>query len=109
MILISFSVGKILTPLVNVINCELVKITDWFKANKLSLNIKKTHLILFHAQNKQIESTSSIKIDDTEVIKETSTKFLRVMINQSLMWNDHISVIVYFRCPNSWSNWGPCF
>ena len=69
------------------------KITDWFKANKLSLNIKKTHFILFRTHNKKIESEVTIKIDNTEIFRETSTKFLGVIINQSLSWNDHISIV----------------
>ena len=29
-------------------NTELVKVNHWFKANKLSLNVKKTNYTLFH-------------------------------------------------------------
>ena len=57
---------------------ELEKITDWFKANKLSLNIKKTYLIWFRTKDKKIVSYVSIKVDNI-----TSTKFLGVIINQS--------------------------
>ena len=34
-------------------NTELTKITDWFKANKLSLNVKKTKWTLFHSSSKK--------------------------------------------------------
>ena len=30
------------------VNSELEKISQWFKANKLSINIKKTKFTLFH-------------------------------------------------------------
>ena len=33
-------------------NIEIQKISDWLKINKLSLNIKKTHFILFHFRQK---------------------------------------------------------
>ena len=33
--------------LIRKINCELDKLSDWFKANKLSLNLKKTNYIIF--------------------------------------------------------------
>ena len=33
-------------------NGELLKLTDWFRANKLSLNISKTNYILFTYQNR---------------------------------------------------------
>ena len=35
------------TTLQNDLNSNLDKIADWFKANKLTLNIKKTKLMLF--------------------------------------------------------------
>jgi len=34
------------------INEELSKISMWLKLNKLSLNIKKTHYMLFHVRQK---------------------------------------------------------
>ena len=81
-------------PLVKSVNLELEKITDWFKANKLSPNIwEETHFILFRTKNKKIVSNISIKIDKIAINQETSTKFLGVIINQSLSWNDHISIV----------------
>ena len=35
-----------LTTLVNTVNYELKKVSDWFAVNKLSLNIKKTNYAL---------------------------------------------------------------
>ena len=34
--------------LFSTVNMGLEKISEWFKANKLSLNIKKTNYTLFH-------------------------------------------------------------
>jgi len=42
--------GNDIDPLVKSVNLELDKITDWFKANKRSLNIKRTHFILFRTK-----------------------------------------------------------
>ncbi len=36
-----------LPDLINVVNSELEDIIDWFKENKLALNISKTNFILF--------------------------------------------------------------
>ena len=30
------------------VNCELEKICEWFRANKLTLNVRKTNYTLFH-------------------------------------------------------------
>jgi len=41
----------------------------------------------------KIVSNISIKIDKIAINQETSTKFLGVIIYQSLSWNDHISIV----------------
>ena len=38
--------------LANTVNEELKNISDWLKASKLPLNIKKTQLLIFKAKNK---------------------------------------------------------
>ena len=58
----------------------------------LSRQYERT-FILFRTHNKKIESEVKIKIDNTEIVRETSTKFLGVIINKSLTWNDHISIV----------------
>jgi len=42
-----FFSGNDIDPLAKSVKLELEKITGCFKTNKLSLNIKKTHFILF--------------------------------------------------------------
>ena len=77
--------------LVHEMNIELQKISHWFKMNRLSLNLEKTHYILFHPVRKKITSTSNIlKIDDVNILKVDNIKFLGVVLNSTLTWNDHI-------------------
>ena len=45
------------------INNELAKVYDWLAVNKLSLNIRKTKYVIFHAINKMIEGV----IPDIEI------------------------------------------
>ena len=56
-----------LTTLVNTVNYELKKVSDWFAVNKLSLNIKKTNYMLF--SNTSSDLPSSIMINDSPVEK----------------------------------------
>ena len=73
-----------LTDLITKINEELSKISMWLKLNKLSLNIKKTHLnILFHVRQK-IDNNISVKIDTNVTDQVKCTKFLGVIINENL-------------------------
>src|SRR6218665_1529256 len=63
--------------LVRIINEELLKINDWFLANKLSLNLDKTNYILFKSHRKQApKNNPGIKIQDLLLNQVESTRFL---------------------------------
>ena len=48
----AFCSHKSLTELKQIVNTELVLLAEWFKTNRLSLNVKKTSYITFHSPNK---------------------------------------------------------
>ena len=49
-----FISGKNFKILYNTLNDELKKVVDWLSANKLSLNVKKTHCIIFRSLRKRL-------------------------------------------------------
>ena len=53
--------GQDLDQLFNYANCEMEKSTAWFKANKLTLNVKKTKFMIFSDKNLDI-GTNLLKI-----------------------------------------------
>ena len=50
----------------NSINDELAKVNDWFKINRLSLNINKTKFMIFHNYQQQI-TIPNIFIDNVAI------------------------------------------
>ena len=56
-----------LSQLISTVNCELAKLDDWFKVNKLSLNIFKTHYILFGLKHYIIPDNMSIRINNAKI------------------------------------------
>ena len=76
-------------------NREITKITKWFKINKLSLNADKTNYIVFKGKRLASINTErlNLKIDDQEITQVTSTKFLGVIIDQKLSWQEHINYV----------------
>ena len=50
--------------LVNTLNSELEKLSRWFKANKLSLNLKKTKLMLFKPRQKRQNINLQVYINE---------------------------------------------
>ena len=77
--------------LVNTINAELLKVSEWIKANKLSLNLLKTNYILF--SNSLNSLPNDITFDNTTIEQVTHTKFLGVLVDNKLSWKSHIENI----------------
>ena len=74
-------------------NVGLLKMSIWFKANKLSLNLTKTKWTLFHSQKKKRLITNGLPmlyIDNFEIVRESITKFLGIFIDGNLTWKNHI-------------------
>ena len=76
-----------------IINEELAVISTWFNENKLALNISKTKFMIFHLKHQKPPDEFKIYLGGIELEKVKSTKFLGVMINENLSWNDHMSYI----------------
>ena len=97
---------------VNVLNSELIKVSDWLRANKLSLNIAKTKSIYFEKKGNKLNNISinnnnnnnindissnnnlNICIDNNQILPCSSVKFLGITIYRHLDWNDHINNIL---------------
>ena len=63
-------------------NCELSKISERLKVNKLSLKIAKTNYVLFRPRQKPITVSDTIKLDNIAVQQVEVTKFLGVLLDQ---------------------------
>ena len=75
-------------------NQELAKVTDWFYANKLSLNLNKTNYVLFCSHRKKLPSIiNQLLINGLSIPRATSVKFLGTYLDQYLTWNEHIKLI----------------
>ena len=64
------------------INDELAKVYDWLAVNKLSLNVKKTKYVMFHAINKKIEDVvPDLEINGIPLEKVQSFNFLGLLLH----------------------------
>ena len=77
--------------LIRVMNCELSKISEWLKVNKLSLDFARTNYILFRPRQKLITVSGTITLDNIPVQQVEVTKFLGVLLDQHLSWKYHIN------------------
>lgn len=80
--------------LIKTINTELNKSSNWLKANRLSLNIDKTHFMIFSSLQKSLPTINeSVEIFNSPVSRVTSTKFLGIIIDENLTWRSHIAKV----------------
>ena len=74
------------------INEDLENIREWLCCNKLSLNILKTHYMVYTPRNK-IVNDIDICINDVRIERVYVTKFLGIQIDLQLNWKKHIDYI----------------
>ena len=53
------------------VNAELNNLHDWLTTNKLTLNTKKSNLVIFHPRQKKIRYTPQLSIFNSEKIEES--------------------------------------
>ena len=63
---------------------------NWFKANKLSLNLQKT-VMMWYGKN---SNSINMKIEDTTIPLVKYTKFQGVYLDDDLTWHTHINHIL---------------
>ena len=79
------------------VNQNLKLANEWFTANKLTLNVGKTKVMLF--SHRVVTEQTNFSINNTkieqvgEAYKEKSTKFLGFHLDEKLSWKYHIEEI----------------
>ena len=85
-----------INTLFKIFNKELKKIGDWFKANKLFLNNRKTKYTLFHKKSFKDNlplKLPALKIADKNIERKTAIKFLGAMLDENKSWEEHICTV----------------
>ena len=87
-----FATGYNPNDIVFEINKEIANLYARVKANKLSINIDKTNVMLFTPKCVH-RPIKGIFIDGNRIMEVTETKFLGVIIDCKLNWSPHITYI----------------
>ena len=69
-------------------NIELDNITDWLRANKLSLNVTKTNYVIFTNTNTE-QRHMELTMTNKTIAPTKCVKFLGVLIDEKLKWDEH--------------------
>ena len=88
-----FITGRNVNDLISEMNTELEHIIIWLNVNKLSLNLKKTHFMIFRKGREKITFDKELMINNTVIHMATQTKFLGVIIDENLSFKPHIAYV----------------
>ena len=64
---------------------------DWFRANKLTLNIDKTICVLFQPNGSRKEF--EIDLDEFKIKSSKNAKFLGMLLDNHLNWDAHVGAL----------------
>ena len=85
--------SKSVNKLNKYINLDMKNLTDRLNANKISLNVEKTELVIFKHKKKKLECPIRIKLSRKRLYPSYSIKYLGVKIDENLNWKNHIHLI----------------
>ena len=78
-----------------VLEKDLELISHWLSCNKLKLNISKCEFLLVGSRHriKKVDHELTVSLDGKYFRRVTNAKYLGVVIDQYLDWNDHVKYI----------------
>ena len=92
------------------VNLDLKNLTYWLNANKISLNVKKTELVIFKHQRKELDSPIKVKLSRKRLYISKSVKYLGIKIDENLNWKQLIhNVAIKLNRANALLYTMPCY
>ena len=68
-------------------------LNNLLSANKISLNVEKTELVISKSPRKVLQDETKIKLSGKRSYPSNSIKYLGVMIDRFLHWHDQVNCI----------------
>ena len=68
--------GNSIKKLNKLVNADLKRLVNWLNANKISLNVKKTEMVIFKSKQKKFQDDLKIKLSGKRLYPTESVKYL---------------------------------
>ena len=93
-----FISDKSLHNIKSYMNSDLEKLNNWLKLNHLTLSISKSKFMIIGSSQRlnKIDSIS-FKVDNIDLDEVSSFKYLGIVINNRLNWQDHVDQMFTFK------------
>ena len=88
-----FHTSKSVKNLNKLVNRDMKHFNNWLSANKISLNVEKTELVIFKSSRKVLLDEIKIKLSGKRLYPSNSIKYLGIKIDRFLHWHDQVNSI----------------
>ena len=75
------------------VNPNLKHLVNWLNANKISLNVKRTEMVIFQSKQRKSEGDLKIKLCGKRLYPTESVKYLGIKDDTNLSWQYHVNVL----------------
>lgn len=69
---------------------DLYTLNEYYSSNVLFLNLSKTVYMIFHSMRRSVPALPAIRINNIEIFRVTSFKYLGLILDDTLCWESHI-------------------
>ena len=83
--------GNSIKKLNKLVNADLKHLVNWLNANKISLNVKKTEMVVFKSKQKKPEDDLKKKLCGKRLYPTESVKYLGVRFDTNLTWQHPVN------------------
>ena len=73
------------------INNDLSNLVQWLRANKISLNVSKTEIVIFKSHSKQITKHLNFCLRGRKIIPKNRTNYLGIIIDDYLTFKEYMT------------------
>ena len=88
------NINKSIKKINQQVNNDLKFLCVWLRANKISLNTKKTEIIIFRSKNKAtIKKHLNFRLSGQKVNLSSQVKYLGLILDQHLTWDSHLKTL----------------
>lgn len=84
--------GHNIKDIIAILNKELINVSNWITANKLTLNISKTFYMLSSSIH-SIQDNIDVQLNNKSLSRVNNIKFLGVTIDENLTWKAHLQQV----------------
>ena len=73
------------------INHDLSNLVHWLRANKISLNVSKTEIVIFKSYSNRITKHLNFRLSGQIIIPKNHTKYIEIIIDEHVIFKEYMA------------------